>query len=334
MTKKILILPGDGVGPTVISSAVRVLEQAAEKKIDILYGDVGQSAFVKTSEYLPSETLDLATEVDAIITGGAIDVGADKHYRNPIRALKKQLNLYSVVRKFSPLCSNLGVPGVNMLVITGNPDTLLNAVEIESLDGVNYQKFLSITSCRKLFQKTLKIATLMERKKITCAHRISMFPALDGMFVEYFFKEFAGSRFLLEEMEADEAAAEITRNPSSMDVVVSTDVYGHVLAGVVAGMVGGSYLTPVGNLGDSIGLFEPMHGPNPKLVKKGFVNPTSAILSSAMAFDHLGMPARAEKIRKAVKDVYREGKTTPDVGGKATTDEFTDSVVEALRKNM
>jgi isocitrate/isopropylmalate dehydrogenase len=329
-----LVLPGDGIGPSVVSSAVDILEMAAGEKIEILYGDIGQSAFVKTSEYLPSETLNLATEVDAILAGGAIEMPADRTYHNPIRALKKQLNLYTVVRKFYPLSKNLGVSGINLLVITGNPDALLNVVETESLDGVDYHKFLSIASCKKLFQKTIHLATVTNRKKVTCAHRMSMFPALDGMFVENFYKEFAGTGFLLEEMEVDEAAAELTKNPASMDVLVSTDIYGTVLAGIVAGMVGGSYLTPVGNIGDGVGLFEPMHGPNPKLIKDGGMNPTSAILSSAMALDYLGMAAEAEKIRKAVRDVYAQGKVTPDVGGKATMYEFTESVIKTMKSNM
>jgi isocitrate/isopropylmalate dehydrogenase len=133
------------------------------------------------------------------------------------------------------------------------------------------------------------------------------------------------------DMEVDEAASELVKSPSSMDVIVSTDMYGTVLAGVAAGMVGGSYLTPVGSIGDDAGLFEPMHGPNPKMIEKGKANPTSAILSGAMALDHLGMPSEAEKIRKAVRYIYSKGTVTPDVGGVSTTKEFTESVIGVLK---
>ncbi|MCL1979133.1 MAG: isocitrate/isopropylmalate family dehydrogenase, partial [Methanomassiliicoccaceae archaeon] len=290
MAKKILVLPGDGIGPEVISSAVSVLNEAAGDSVEMFYGDIGQSAFVKTSEYLPAETVDLATDADAIIAGGVIDAPSDRSYQNPIRVLKKQLNLYSVVRKFFPLCEKIGIQGVDMLIINGNPDALLNVLETESLDGVDTHKFLSVASCKKLFQKTIRLSSTMERKKITCAHRTSMFPSLDGMFVETFYKELAGSGFLIEDMEVDEIASEIVKDPPSVDVIVSTDIYGTVLAGVAAGMVGGGYLTPVGSIGDNIGLFGPMHGPNPKQIKEGMVNPTSTILSGAMALDHLRMP--------------------------------------------
>jgi len=334
MTKKILVLPGDGVGPEVTFSAVSVLNQAADGKIEVFYGDIGQSAFVKTSEYLPADTIDMATDADAIIAGGVIDNPSVRAGQNPIRVLKKQLNFYSVVRKFFPLCKYIGTPGVDLLLITGNPDTLLSIQETESLDGVNSHRFLSAVSCKRLFQKTARLSSTMNRKKITCTHRICMFPTLDRMFVDYFYKELAGSGFLIDDIEVDEAASEFVKNPSSMDVIVSTDIYGSVLAGVAAGMVGGSYLTPVGSIGDDSGLFEPMHRPDLKFAKSGVVNPTSAILSAAMALDNMGMPAEAEKIRIAVRRVYSKGTVTPDVGGKATTKEFTNSVIKVLNNTL
>jgi len=334
MTKKILVLPGDGIGPEVAFSAVSVLTQAVGDKIEIFYGDIGQSAFVKTSEYLPAETVSLATDADAIIAGGVIDAPSDRTYQNPIRVLKKQLNFYSVVRKFFPLCKDIGTQGVDLLLITGNSDTLLSIIETESLDGVNSHRFLSTASCGRLFQKAARLSMMMNRKKVTCVHRSRMFTAIDGMFVEQFYKELAGSGLLIEDMDVGEAASEFVKDPSSMDVLISTDIYGTVLAGVAAGMVGGSYLTPVGSLGDHSGLFEPMHGPNPKSIVSGFVNPTSAILSAAMALDNMGMSQEAEKIRKAVRRVYSNKMITPDVGGKATTKEFTGHVVDVLKDTM
>lgn len=334
MQKKILVLPGDGVGPEVTASAIEILSQTVGDRIELLYGDIGQSAYVKTSQYLPPETVDLSTDVDAILAGVVVDNYSDRTYQNPIRVLKKQLNLYSVVRKFFPLCKKLGISGIDLLLITGNPDALLNIKEVENLEGVDTNKFLSIISCKKLFQKTIRIASLMNRKGVRCAHRSTMFPASDGMFVDIFYKELAGSGFIIDDMEVDIVASELVMDPSSMDVVVSTDIYGTVLAGMAAGMVGGSYLTPVGSLGDVTGLFEPMHGPNLKMINNGYVNPTSMILSAAMALDHVGMTVDAEKIRKAVRCVYSSGKVTPDVGGTSTTKEFTDSVIETLKNSV
>jgi Isocitrate/isopropylmalate dehydrogenase len=332
MTKRILVLPGDGVGPEVTASSVAVINAVTDDNIDIEYGDIGITALEKTDNYLPAETVDLATDADAIIAGVIVERTNDKRYQNPIRVLKKQLSLYAVMRKFFPLCKELGVQNIDLILMTGNPDALLNITETENLDGVNTQKFQSESSVKKLFKKTMKIAEIKHRKKIACVHRASMFPGSDGMFLDHFYREMAASRFLMEDMEVDIAAMELVMDPSSMDVIVSTDLYGTVLAGVAAGMVGGSYLTPMGSLGENSGLFEPMHGPKLKLADSGIVNPTSAILSGAMALDHIGMIEESEKIRKAVYSVYAMGKVTPDVGGTSGTDEFTQFVIDAVRR--
>jgi isocitrate/isopropylmalate dehydrogenase len=333
MAKNILVLPGDGVGPEVTSSAVSVLAAAAGSDITITYGEIGLSAFEQTGQHLPAETVDLATEADAIIAGTVIDNTGDRRYHNPIRTLKKQLNLYAVIRKFFPLCDRIGIGGIDMMVMCGNPDSLLNISETESIDGVMSQKFMSVNSCKKLFAKTVQVADSKNRKKITCVHRASLFPDSDGLFLDLFYKETTAAGFVIDDMEVEVAASEMIMNPSSLDVLVSTDIYGTVLGGLGAGMVGGGYLTPVGSLGDSIGLFEPMHGPRLEMATKGNVNPTSAILSGAMALDYVGMTEKSENIRKAVRTVYANGDVTPDVGGTMKTDDFTAAIIEVLNYN-
>ena len=331
MTKKILALPGDGVGPEVTSASIDVIRTATGDAVEILYGDIGITALEKTDNYLPAETVDLATDVDAIIAGVVIEQHNDRAYQNPIRVLKKQLGLYTIMRKFFPLRKGPGIPEIDLILMTGNSDALLNITETESLDGVNTQKFQSVNSCKKLFRKSMQIAELKQRRKITCAHRMSIFPESDGMFRDLFYEEMAGSRFLMEDMEIELAASELVMDPSSMDVIVSTDTYGVALAGVAAGMVGGSYVTPMGSLGETIGLFEPMHGPKLKLADSGKVNPTSAILSGAMALDYIGMTRESEMIRNAVYTAYSNKDVTPDVGGTQSTEGFVKAVIDAMR---
>ncbi|MDR0524152.1 MAG: hypothetical protein LBG62_07025 [Candidatus Methanoplasma sp.] len=332
MPKKILALPGDGVGPEVVSAAASVVEAVAGGKVEIAFADIGESAFEATGHRLPPETIDLATEADAIIAGTVADKPSDRRYGNPVRALKKQLGLYAVLRRFSPLLPAPGRRPMDVFVVTGNPDALLNVTETESLDGVMMQKYLSAGSCARLFRKTAQVAEAGGRRRITCAHRAAAFPASDGLFLDRFYKEFAASEFMIGDMEVEQAAAEMVMDPGSMDVIVSTDLYGSVLAGVGAGLVGGGYLTPMGSLGDSSGLFEPMHGPRADMADKGEVNPTSAILSAAMALDQAGLRAEAEAVRASVRSAYARGAVTPDAGGSLGTAGFCDEVVEGLKK--
>lgn len=330
MSKKLLVLPGDGISPEVIFSSVAVLKATTEE-LDIEFGDIGQVAYDKTEQYLPPETVDLATEADAIISG-MVTKHQEMNYRDPLRVLKKQLHLYAIYRKFFPLCDELGTPGVDLILITSNPDSRLNIVEVENLNGVTSERYINTTSCRRVFNKAMQIAESKNRKKITCAHRSGIFPTSDGLFLNTFYQELAASEFLLQDGEVEVIASELVMDPSSMDVVISTDIYGSALAGVAAGMVGGTYLTPMGSLGDDIGLFEPMEGPKITMAADGFTNPTSAILSGAMALDQCKLTLDAEKVRKAVRSVYAKGHITPDVGGTCTTREFTRFVIEEVKK--
>ncbi|MDR1691180.1 MAG: hypothetical protein LBR42_05010 [Candidatus Methanoplasma sp.] len=334
MSKKMLVLPGDGAGPEMVSSAVSILELVAGDRLEIKYGDIGQAAFVKTSQYLPAETVDLATDADIIIAGIVTDAPSDRNYQNPILVLKRQLNLYSVVRRFYPLCHDAGRMDIDLILVNGNQNALPSVTETESLDGIDTHKFLSTASVKRLFQMALRTASVLNRKKMTCAHRGTMFPALDGMFVDVFYKELAGSGLFLEDVDVEDVATRLVMDPTSMDVIVSSDIYGTVLAGIASGLVGGNHLMPAASIGDNAGLFEPEHMPDLKTMKEGYVNPTSSILSGIMALDYLGMSLEAEKVRKAVRSVYDMGKTTPDIGGTATTKEFTESVMNAIRNEQ
>ena len=332
MSKKVLALPGDGVGPEVISSAASAISASTED-VDLVFGDIGVTAYNKTDHYLPPETIDLAIDSDAIISGEVFKKNEDIKYRDPLRVLKKQLNLYCIMRKFRPLSDNIGCKGTELIIMTGNTDALMNVIEKENLDGVISEKFITTESCRKLFQMTMRVAENKGRHKITCAHRSEMFPHMDGSFVDLFYKEMAASPFTIEDAEVEEIASRLIVDPTSFDVLVCTDIYGATLSGLCAGLVGGTYLTPMGSIGDTQGLFEPMHGPKPN-VEGGIVNPTSAILSGALAMDHIGLPEAGEKIREAVRKVYATGKVTPDVGGTATCAEFTDHVIETIKNQM
>lgn len=323
-SKKILALPGDGIGPEIISNAVSVIEASSEE-IEISYGDIGMSAYSSTDQYLPSDTISMAMDVNSILAGKVQANSTDPAYRDPLRALKKHLGMYSVVRKFYPLCDRMCNGNIDMILLSGNHDMLLNVIEKENLDGITSEKYLSTASCIKLFTKAKEIATMKNRSEILCAHRSDMLPMSDKMFVDYFYKEMAATEFSISDDEVGNIAENLILNPSIFDIIVCTDIYSSTIAGTAAGLVGGSYLTPVGNMGDKVGLFEPMTSQNIHL------NPTSAILAGAMAVDYVGLHTEGENIRNAVRQVYNKGNVTTDVGGTCSAAEFTENIIAALK---
>ena len=134
-----------------------------------------------------------------------------------------------------------------------------------------------------------------------------------------------------EHFHVDDAARRLIRFPRDFDVIVTSNMFGDILADEAGEMVGGLGIAPSACFGGKKPYFEPVHGSAPDIAGKGIVNPTAMILSAKMMLDYLGMKAEAAALEKAVAKVYREGKfLTPDQGGKATTKDFAEVVLRAI----
>jgi isocitrate dehydrogenase (NAD+) len=122
-------------------------------------------------------------------------------------------------------------------------------------------------------------------------------------------------------------------NPHQFDMLLLTNLYGDIMSDLAAGLVGGLGVVPSGNIGEGVSIFESVHGTAPDIAGKGIANPTALLMSAIMMLRHIGELAAAKSVEEALHQVYREGKTlTSDVGGGASTGEFTDAVIRALEK--
>ncbi|WP_287408345.1 isocitrate/isopropylmalate family dehydrogenase, partial [Oceanithermus sp.] len=130
----------------------------------------------------------------------------------------------------------------------------------------------------------------------------------------------------IEEVIVDACAMRLVRDPSQFDVLVMENLFGDIISDLTAGLVGGLGIAPSGNIGERAAIFEPVHGSAPDIAGKGIANPTATILSAAMMLDHLGEARVARVIEEAVDRVLEAGPRTPDLGGKATTQEFAEAV--------
>ena len=133
-------------------------------------------------------------------------------------------------------------------------------------------------------------------------------------------------------MLVDAAAMWLVQDPARFDVIVTTNLFGDILSDLAAGLVGGLGVAPFGNVGaGQVAVFEPVHGSAPDIAGRGVANPIGAMLSGAMLLDHVGEPAAATALRRAVQATVRGGLTTPDLGGMATTSQVTAAVCDILR---
>ena len=124
---------------------------------------------------------------------------------------------------------------------------------------------------------------------------------------------------------------QLVRNPEKYDVLLMENLYGDIVSDLCAGLVGGLGVVPGANFGETCAVFEAVHGTAPDIAGKGLANPTALLMSAVMMLDWMKMPDETKRLGNAIERVYKEGKVrTSDLGGKATTRDFTEAVIAAL----
>jgi len=327
MTKKIAVLPGDGIGPEVVSATVSAID-ALSLDIEFISADIGLDCHKRTGSALPKSTLNIIDECDAILVGCVEDDSTDRTYRNPVMEIKKRLDLFANVRPVKKIAQDIGVKDLNIIVIREYTEGLFSMNEIEDLDGVTHQRRVSYKGCKRICQFAKNLAEYENRKKITCVHKANVYKVADGLFRNTFYEVMSGTKLKIDDTKVDDMAAEIVLNPDNVDVITTMSMYGDILSREAAALVGGAYLCPSGNYGIHKALFEPLHRSNPELVGLNTVNPTGSLLSGAMLLEYLGMPEKGEILRDAVLTAYKRGHRTRDVGGTYGTYEFADKIAK------
>jgi isocitrate dehydrogenase (NAD+) len=201
-----------------------------------------------------------------------------------------------------------------------------HAVAIGS--GINTRE-----GCRRVAQFAFDYAVKNGRKNVTCVHKANILKALTGLFLEEVresFKPYA-DRLTLDDRIIDACAMQLVLDPTKFDVILTTNLFGDILSDLIAGLVGGLGLAPGGNIGTEAAIFEAVHGSAPDIAGKGVANPTALLLAAAMMLDHVGEAGKAKILRDAIDRVIQDDKVrTRDLGGSATTLEFTDALMRRM----
>ncbi|MDU7311580.1 MAG: isocitrate/isopropylmalate family dehydrogenase, partial [Aeromonas sp.] len=170
------------------------------------------------------------------------------------------------------------------------------------------------------------------RKKVTIIHKANILKSTSGLFLEVARQVAARYPDIQnEEMIVDAACMNLVMYPERFDVMVTTNLFGDILSDLCAGLVGGLGMAPGANIGEGAAIFEAVHGSAPDIAGKNIANPTSVILASIQMLEYLGMQDKAERIREAVRATIESGdRVTRDLGGTASTSEFTQAIIDRL----
>lgn len=328
--ERILLLPGDGFGPSIIDAAERTMAMASDG-IEIVRGDIGFSAYERTGEFLPIDT------VEAVRDSGTVICGPVKDYRddsgrtvNPLEALKVHLDLYAVVRCFRTLADDLGVPGLDVTLWASNPALGSDIIESRDIDGITISKYIRSSSYSRMMARALTDMELSGKGSVACVTQDLIFPDSSNLFRESFDSLFDPAAYRTAHMDVQYWASRVVREPRAHDYIVCADLYSNVAAGILAGLSGGNRLTPIAYVGEGCNLIVPGLYKTFEDVPKGYANPTSAILAGAMALTNMGRREEAFSIIRALTETYAAGERTPDVGGTLSTEEFTDRVLSRI----
>jgi len=332
MAHKVALIPGDGIGPEV-AQATREVIDASGVAIEWEEVAVRPERQAGRSRAVPAELVEVIQR-NRVALKGPIATQIVEGPPSINVGLRKELNLYANLR---PVKNLEGVKsrfeGVNLIVIRENTEDLYAGLEHTVVPGVvESLKIITEKASTRIAEFAFRYARAKGRKKIAAIHKANIMKLSDGLFLTSTRKVAAGYPEIdYREMIVDNTCMQLVLHPQQFDVLLLPNLYGDVISDLAAGLVGGLGVVPSANLGDGVAIFEAVHGTAPDIAGKNIANPTALLMSGIMMLDYLGEAAAARHVEKALHQVYREGKhLTPDIGGKATTKEFTSAVITAL----
>ncbi|TMP42752.1 isocitrate dehydrogenase [Pseudoalteromonas citrea] len=330
----ITVIKGDGIGPSIIDSAIEILN-AAGCDFDYEFVDAGLAALEKTGELLPKETLEVI-EKNKITLKGPLTTPVGEGFTSINVTLRKQFGLYANVR---PVKSFEGTKarydGIDIITVRENTQGMYSGLgQVVSEDGNEAEAMSKITreGAEKIVTFAYELAQREGRKKVTAVHKANILKSTSGLFLKV--AREVGERYPdieSAEMIVDATCMKLVMTPEEFDVIVTTNLFGDILSDLCAGLVGGLGMAPGANIGENAAIFEAVHGSAPDIAGKNLANPTSVILASIQMLEYLQMGDTAERIRSAVAEVIKTGdRTTRDLGGNHGTTDFTQAVIDRL----
>ncbi|KRV94003.1 isocitrate dehydrogenase [Aeromonas veronii] len=332
--RKITVIPGDGIGPSIIESAIQILTHAG-CDFEYEYADAGLVALEKHGELLPQATLDLI-EKNKVSLKGPLTTPVGGGFTSINVSLRKKFNLYANVR---PVISFKGTrsryDNIDIITVRENTEGMYSGAGQKRSDDNKSAEAMSIITregAERIVKFAFELARQEGRKKVTIIHKANILKSTSGLFLEVA-REIASHYpdIQSEEMIVDAACMNLVMYPERFDVMVTTNLFGDILSDLCAGLVGGLGMAPGANIGDGAAIFEAVHGSAPDIAGKNIANPTSVVLASIQMLEYLGMQDKAERIREAVRDTIESGdRVTRDLGGTASTSEFTQAIIDRL----
>ncbi len=366
MNKKVLVLPGDGIGQEVCSATLPVLD-ALRVPLTLSFGEIGWECWRREGNPVPAKTWEQIAQCDAVLLGAITSKGKaaalrelpahlqgkNISYVSPVIQLRQKLGLFANIRPVKyvegerqpfrcciirenteGLYSGLDFRGVN--------STVSDWLKHPNLDVYGPQeaawtvRLQTRYGLERLFNTAFQYARQHAHTRVTFADKPNVMRE-SGHFAETIFREVAANfpEITADIHNVDAVALWLVRKPHEFGVIVAENMFGDILSDLAAGVMGGLGLAPSANIGAEIAYFEPVHGSAPRMSGLGKANPCAMFYTIALMLEYLGFVVESQRLNHAVDCTIREGKiTTYDLGGNASTQQMADAVIHAISHPM
>ncbi|MBQ6516552.1 isocitrate/isopropylmalate dehydrogenase family protein [bacterium] len=329
--KKITLLKGDGIGPEISESVLKIID-AQGVKIDWDEQLAGQKAIDKYGVTLPENTLNSVIN-NQIALKAPVTTPIGKGFRSVNVELRKKLNLYANLR----CCYNIPAiktrfDNVDIVVVRENTEDLYAGIERQpDENSAESIKIITKDASLRISEFAFNYAVENNRKEVCVVTKANICKLSDGLFLNCareVAKNYPQTKF--REILVDNCCMQLVQKPEQFDVLLLPNLYGDIVSDLTAGLIGGLGVAQGVNIGKDCRIYEPVHGAAPDIAGQNKANPTALLLSAIEMLKYIGMKNDAESIKNALYKTLNEGILTGDLGGKYTCSEFTDCVIKNL----
>ncbi|MEM1539782.1 MAG: isocitrate/isopropylmalate dehydrogenase family protein [Candidatus Bathyarchaeia archaeon] len=334
MNKSVAIIPGDGIGPEIVSATMKILN-SMNLPLEFVKVECGRKVWEKFGKPLLEEDLEVIRDCDALLKGPIETPAGSGTYQSVNVTLRKELDLYANLRPFKSVPGLALIPDVDMVIIRENTEGMYSGLEYRLTEDVAVSlRVITGRKSERIVKFAFEYALKTGRRKVTAVHKANILKETCGLFIETARKiaqKYPTIKY--DELHVDAAAYKIVNSPHDLDVIVTTNLFGDILSDEAAGVTGGLGIAASANVGEKKAMFEAVHGTASNIAGKGIANPTSLLRASVMMLGYFGFKNEAEKLNKAIMEALKNKEArTPDIGGLGNTDTFVNEILKNLGK--
>lgn len=331
--KKIGIIKGDGIGPEISKSVMKIID-SFNLELEWIEIQLGEKNLSLNKDLLEKEELEKIKQCDAVLKA-PLNTPIGKGFSSVNVALRKEFDLHINYRPAKTYGDFSNFKNVDIITIRENLQGMYSG--LDQVRTENYAEAKSYMDKEKLipfFTESFDLARKLKRKKITIVHKANILKSTSGLFLDTAIEVSKNySDLTFETMIVDACAMNLVKNPNNFDVIVTSNLFGDILSDLCAGLVGGLGLAPGANISKNTKIYEAVHGTAPDIAGKNLANPTAFLLSAALMLEDLSYHKEKTILENAIIQALKNPQTrTGDLGGKVGTEAFTDIILKLIRQ--